>query len=509
MKRQLVGSVVWLMAGLAVLGGCSDPAKKPASKDVGVEDTAGTDVAVQTDTAVGPPEVPSPLPLYQDVTWTSWSPGKVLALTDKPVRRGLRELRGLIHAHSPYSHDACDNEPFDKDGKINQACWEDFRRDFCQVRHDFVFLTDHPTHFAEHEFPDVLLYDKARGDQLYNDKSGQAFANQAFCQGFRPQLIFAGAESSESMPTGLHGHVGNQQDRQRFYNEQSKEAFDKLHDTGAVILYAHTENRSDADILDFPLDGFEMYNLHANLMTRLADAVAIAGVLLAEGETMHPDLAMLGIVYEDPIYLTRWASVLSQGAKRVTTMGSDCHRNSLPMLLADGERVDSYRRMMGWFSNHLLVTPQADGSVQPEALQAALKNRRLYGVFEVLGYPEGFDFVASKQAGDQQTVYEMGDVVPLSGGVTLQVRVPTVARLDPAVTAPELETRILKATATGWQEVALHKGQGVLQVAVKEPGAYRAEVRLKAKHLLNWLGSKPDLADKQLVWIYANALYVQ
>jgi hypothetical protein len=282
-----------------------------------------------------------------------------------------------------------------------------------------------------------------------------------------------------------------------------------LHDTGAVILYAHTENRSDADILDFPLDGFEMYNLHANLMTRLADAVAIAGVLLAEGETMHPDLAMLGIVYEDPIYLTRWASVLSQGAKRVTTMGSDCHRNSLPMLLADGERVDSYRRMMGWFSNHLLVTPQADGSVQPEALQAALKNRRLYGVFEVLGYPEGFDFVASKQAGDQQTVYEMGDVVPLSGGVTLQVRVPTVARLDPAVTAPELETRILKATATGWQEVALHKGQGVLQVAVKEPGAYRAEVRLKAKHLLNWLGSKPDLADKQLVWIYANALYVQ
>lgn len=511
--RMGLAGVVTVVALAACSGKDDAPAKPDAGQPADTQAQTDATADAAADAQALPEPVAAPAPLYNDTTVTAWAPGTVLALTDQPTRRGLRELRGLIHAHSPYSHDACDGDPF-PGGKINQPCWEDFRRDFCTVRHDFVFLTDHPTHFAEYEFPDVLLYDPARGDQLYKDKAGQDFANLAFCKDWRPQFIFAGSESSESMPAGLHGHVGNKAERERFYGEQSKEAFDRLHQAGAVMLYAHTENRSDSDILDLPNDGFEMYNLHANLMKRLADAVTMAGVLTEPEEKMHPDLAMLGILWEDPIYLDRWASVLAKGGRRVTTLGSDCHRNSLPALLSDGERVDSYRRMMLWFSNHLLVTPEADGSVKPEALQTALLQRRLYGVFEAFGYAEGFDFVAAKPgtAGEQQ-VFEMGDVVPLVGGVTLQVRVPTVAKLAPGAELPVLTTRLLRATqqdgAGAWVEVARHIGPGVLQATVTEAGAYRAEVRIQPKHLKAWLGSQQQLADKEQVWVYANALYVE
>ena len=60
---------------------------------------------------------------------------------------------------------------------------------------------------------------------------------------------------------------------------------------------------------------------------------------------MQSDLILLGVMSEDPRYLKRWGSVLASGAKRVTTMATDCHRNTFKQLMQDGERVDSYRRI--------------------------------------------------------------------------------------------------------------------------------------------------------------------
>ena len=42
-------------------------------------------------------------------------------------------------------------------------------------------------------------------------------------------------------------------------------------------------------------------------------------------------------------------------SRAVTTVGTDCHRNTFPQLLPDGERIDSYRRMMLW-TNDVLVS---------------------------------------------------------------------------------------------------------------------------------------------------------
>src|SRR5690606_21582027 len=123
-----------------------------------------------------------------------------------------------------------------------------------------------------------------------------------------------------------------------------------------------------------------------------------------------PDLVALLLMSEDERYLSTWGSALASGRRFVTTMGSDCHRNTFTSLLADDERVDSYRRAMSWFANHLLVRPDDDGHWDDRHLKEALREGRLYGSFDVLGFPVGFDFHAA--AGDDVT--EMGGEVTRS-----------------------------------------------------------------------------------------------
>ena len=43
-----------------------------------------------------------------------------------------------------------------------------------------------------------------------------------------------------------------------------------------------------------------------------------------------------------------------------------------------------------------------------------------------------------------------------------------------------------------------------------EPGAYRAEVRIRPLHLHGYLGDYEHLADEEnYVWIYANPIYLE
>src|SRR5262249_41443003 len=158
--------------------------------------------------------------------------------------------------------------------------------------------------------------------------------------------------------------------------------------------------------------------------------------------------------------------------KRVTTMATDCHRNTFPTLMQDGERIDSYRRLMVWFSNHLLVHPQADGSWDDRDLKDALRAGRLYGAFEVMGYPEGFDYHAESDS----SVAEMGGEVALADHPVLQVSRPSVLHLDPTREPPVLTMRILRAIDGGFEEVA--SGDQHLIFWPSQPGAYRAEVRM-------------------------------
>jgi hypothetical protein len=432
----------------------------------------------------------------------SWKPGLVYSSAASTAARGLLDLRGAIHAHSVHSYDACDNEPKSDSGAIDEQCFEDFRRGLCESKHDFVMLSDHRRTFEETEFPEALLYRPDRGDTLVA-RGGDAVASWAACPEAPPILILAGAEE-KLMPVGLERHAAPAAERHELYGATSPEAIAALRAAGAIVLVPHPEAWTVDELAALPIDGLEMYNLHLNAIASAIDLVAMTRMAADTPELLpHPDLALLPIVTEIGDYLTRWGSLLARGQRRVATLGTDCHRNAVPQLLPDGERFDSYRRMLIAFSNHLLVRAEPDGSWDDRQLKDALRSGRLYGAFEYLGYPSGFDYHALEATAPR----EMGDEVSLAKGVELRVRRPTVARLDPSAKPPEITARILRAREAGWDEVAIAAGD--LSFGVSEPGAYRAEIRMRAHHLVPYLSSYAELVEQRdFVWIYSNPIYV-
>ncbi|MEZ4221965.1 MAG: hypothetical protein R3B13_13615 [Polyangiaceae bacterium] len=433
----------------------------------------------------------------------TFQPSMVARTPSTPGSRGFLDRRGLIHAHSVYSHDACDGEPRDPGtDAINAPCLQDFRDGVCATQHDFVMLTDHNESFARSEYPDVLLHDAKKGDQLL-ERGGGPVANWLACPDGSKTLILAGTET-ETMPVGLEGHVADTpEERSAVYGAKTPEALATLKAQGAVSLLQHTEDWTVDELSTMPIDGFEMYNLHANTFAGAAAVFGLVGKVPQPELLPHSDLVIAPIFNEDPAYLSRWGGTLARGVKRVTTMGTDCHRNSIPGLLPDGERIDSYRRMMIWFSNHLLVSPGTDGGYDDLSLKEALRAGRLYGAFEYLGYPDGFDFHA--ESADK--IHEMGAELKLSAGVTLSATAPAVLGLSKADAQPTLRTVVYRAKADGWDQVA--DGGKSVTFSVDKTGAYRVEVRMVPKHLKKFLVSYSDLAEQEFVWIYSNAIYVR
>ena len=478
-----------VLFGMALLTGCQGASSDDGEDGTGATEESGAESGDETGGTGG---VMGP-----------WEPGKVFPTPAGPTARGFLDRRGFIHSHSPYSHDACDDNPM-PDGKPDPNCMVNLREAICLVEADFMFLTDHREFFSDYDFPDVLLYNADFGDELI-ERGGGSVANRARCGPVDHEiLVMAGCESA-TMPVGLEGHVADTPSgRSDIYGDATPEAISAYKDKGAVVLVAHTESWEVDDLIDLPLDGFEMYNLHANLLGNFPAALSLVDkVKNGDPGLPHPDLIVFPIFWEDPIYLSKWAEVLSSGARRVTTMGTDSHENTFQDELADGERVDSFRRMMLWFSNHLLVEANEDGSFDDAALKAALGAGRLYGVFEYLGYAEGFDFHATS-GGD---VVEMGGEALLGDGVTLEVTMPSVQELDPDVEAPELSIHVYRAEGSEWVEVA--SATEDLSFEVSEAGAYRVEVRMVPRHVVDHLGDYADGAEDDRVWIYSNPIFVE
>ncbi len=476
-----------------------------------------------------------------------WKPGIAYATPSAPVYRGLVDRRGLIHAHNVHSHDACDNCPRTlADGTCpasgyagptipNSACFQQFRGDLCAAQLDYIFLSDHGGTFDTTEYPDAagiaasagnalflegdntMLYTQSMNDALVV-RNGVTVANRVTCPDGHQALLMPGNEGNNLMAVGLEEHTpdrayGTSTDPSGYPANTAAVVNTITEDrsSNAVVLVAHPEDLSEDELAAFPIDGFEMYNLHANALFTSYGLGAVANLILnlqPGGDPTqiptNPDVAFLAIFNEDARYLSRWAHVASLGLKRVMTMGSDCHQNAIPPIMSDGMRGDRYQRVMRWFSNHLLVTPHADGSWDDSNLKAALQAGRLYGSFEALGYPVGFDYHA--MAGG--ATVEMGGDVPLSASPVLSVTLPAIEDLDPAKTPPAFTVRILQASGENWTEVA--SGPGDLTFAPTQPGAYRAEIREIPYHLKDDMG---PVARRYLshdyVWIYSNPIYVR
>jgi hypothetical protein len=279
-----------------------------------------------------------------------------------------------------------------------------------------------------------------------------------------------------------------------------------MRDAGATIWIPHTEQRTTPELLTLAPDGIEVYQLHANLDPDIREmylGLPSAGAIQAVAEFAdtnpggpEPDLALLSFLAPNTPSLTRWDELLAMGRKVAGSGGTDAHQNALPILLKDGERGDSYRRMLRWFSNVALVADRADIT----QIETALRAGRMFVAFEIMGTPVGFDVHAGPA--------ELGGEVTV--GTSLEVSVPQVRNLDPSLPAPEIKATVWRVTANGPTAVATGPGP-TLSVPMDQPGAYRVEISIVPHHLAPYLRDLQSMgwADRELPWIYASPIYAR
>lgn len=413
--------------------------------------------------------------------------------------RGLLPHRAVVHVHSVYSHDACDEAAQDEAGGTNEPCLERFRRALCQARVDAAFLTEHDRWLVRADsLAEALLI--RPGDRPVTVE-GRLAANRLACG----TLLLAGAENT-LMPVGFDSLPrGTPEERRAFYDAEGPEASEAFHRYGAVVLMPHPENTSLQRIAALRPDGIEIYNPHSNFaprhrrpqgLSRLGGYVRLVPFVLRLTDT-HPDLALLSIFRANHVAIARWDALLSR--RMVFGFGaSDAHENALPIRLADGERGDAYSRMVPWVTNALLV--EAPGG--PAAVEAALRAGRFYTVLEAWGTPSGFDFHLRDRSG----AVEMGRTVQFAPGQRLVVRPPVVAGLAGPLPEPEIRIRVYRIE--GRSRTVVAESGGALDVPVPGPGAYRVEVGIVPRHLAPYLGNGPGDDLREVPWIYSNPVRV-
>ncbi|MCC7541088.1 MAG: succinate dehydrogenase assembly factor 2 [Deltaproteobacteria bacterium] len=495
----------WVMVGLVVVGsacgdddGAStdrDATTTPPPSDLGAGDPDGATPDAGAILDAGPEPPP-------------W-PRSGMPTSELGDRRGRRLARAIIHAHSVWSHDACDGDP-QPDGGINEPCLADFRRMTCEAQIDVVMLTEHDAHMGDGTFEDVVsLRD---GDERVEDADGNLVGKRLVCADGRRVLVTMGAEN-DLMPIGLLRHPTDEVGAPLHdaYNARSAAAADVFRAAGALVWQAHSEQWTADQVRESGLDGMEIYNLHANVGPDIReeflglDPLAPAEDLLMFASTrrgrLEPDLAFLTFFDENRPSLQRYDELVAEGMRIAGSAGTDCHQNVFQLELPDGERGDSYRRMMRWFGNYVLI----DGEPTHESVREALAARRLFIGFDAMGTPVGFDYVAESPSGE---TFEMGDTAPV--GSRLVVTTPTLGLggIEDALAPPTIRTRILRAAATGAVEVVSDTSDEVEWVAT-EPGAYRVEVRIVPEHVRPYIARIADRLVREHVWVYSNPIWVE
>ena len=433
-----------------------------------------------------------------------WQKGLAATADLYPTRRGLRDVRGIIHLHSVYSHDACDGHPL-VGGKPAQPCHENLRQALCATHQDYVMLTDHDGSMADQKWDDLFL--PRPGDESVMG-GGKHVASWLACPDGARILLQVGGEN-DVMPIGLEDHVAVEvEQRHALMNGTDAKSIAAFRSHGGLVAFAHTESKSLELLRAAKADAVEIYNLHANLdpkiralmgMDPTAPLVRLRPFLQPQGDSPEPDLAFLALSEDLPAELSKFQTLLAEGARVTATAGSDAHENTLQEPMLDGERGDSYRRVLRWFSNHLLLKELSAGAVK----EALLKGRA-YVLFELLGPARGFDARLEAKGG----VVEVGGEAKLSDAPTIVVDPPR-DEVAPGQLAPTLRVRIILADRAEGTEVASGDGTQPLRFAPTKPGAYRVEVRILPRHLQAYMGTAAAQLLREVPWIYTNPFYVR
>lgn len=417
--------------------------------------------------------------------------------------RELRELRTITHLHSHWSHDACDGNP-QPGGVPDEDCLQDLRDALCLTRIDVAFLSDHPTHAEEADLETLALF----RDDDERIVFGEGWANRMTCESGHAVLLLPGVESGSMMPFGIQAMTPGD------WNTGGVDAFERVREqTGAAMWINHAEEKTVEALAPLQPHGLELYQLHANLDPNIRrdylglEPFAYVGemgpFLFSEGHDLdvppEPDLGFLAFVTpNEPATVA--LETLGQTQRIGASGGTDAHQNVFSVDAGDGERIDSYRRMMRWF--HTRIRVSGDG---PHAAVDALKEARSWVVFEVVGTPLGFEFHAEDDA-----VHEVGSEVAHTDGLTLHVAPPTLDPRSPrGEEAPEVRTTVYRATPER-TVLAEWTGSEARDLGVPGPGVYRVEVHITPRHLEPYLG---DLAEeftaREVPWIYSGAVFVR
>lgn len=558
---MLMPGALFVMASLAGSLGCDSGSTSPAADatadgaatDAKGADANGHDAQVQMDT-------------ISDVVAGD------LVLSDAMPPSPYQEVRGLIHLHSIYSHDGCDDQGF-INGQPNTQCLQELRDALCTEKFDFVMLSDHPSHMSDYTLVEDMLHEAAAGDQLVQHQ-GKPIANRITCSNGHQALVSVGFESKHMMPLGLFDKP-SMDDLYLGIDDSSdltqvKQQVQALKDLGAVVAMVHSEEPdiSASVIDDGGFEAMEWYNIHANFSTLIGKDTLSADVnnipqlttlvskILGLNDFMtndpsgsHPDLVYLLFLDVMPTEgFDKWRTV--QQSRSITgILGSDIHRNVVVdasmcagvmqlvcagalalvegslgsplsdgiknlllqggnIIMSDGERVDSYARLMRWMENRVLAS-----SKDQLAIQDALRAGRVYGVYTVFGDPSQFYFVA-EQGGN---TLQMGETA--SGSALLRVGAPGRPVFMELGGAPftqadalnaELRTRLMRIDGAGTSLVHEENGLGVtITKQVTQPGAYYVEIRITPKHLTAALGTAQALASKEYLWVISNPIFVE
>lgn len=428
--------------------------------------------------------------------------------TEMGVRRGLTPARGIVHLHSPYSHDACDGDPR-PGGVPDEACLGDLRTALCTTRMDYAALTDHDDTMADEAFE--TLFSMRDTDQAVMDGASRQVASRLHCADGHEVLITVGGEN-ELMPIMLDRHVtaATTQERHDIYNGDTPVAAQAFRDAGGLVWIPHSEQRTVDHIREIAPNGMEIYQLHANIDPDIrADFLGLdaSGAITAVVEFAdtndggpEPDLALMSFLSPNFPSIDKWDQLLGEGVKLVGTGGTDAHENALPITLRDGERGDSYRRMLRWFSNVVLTTGPGD----PAAIERDLAAGQVFLAFEMFGTPVGFDVHATGGA-----TAELGGEVAAAAGATLEVTLPTIYQLDPSLPVPEISAQVFRLDAGG-KTVVAEGSTPTLTAPLDQVGAYRVEIHITPHHLGGYFRDLgPELADKDYVWVYSSPIYVR
>ncbi|MFK7987410.1 MAG: hypothetical protein AB8I08_15420 [Sandaracinaceae bacterium] len=469
-----------LLLAAGFIAGCEDPEPVDAGMDASRPDAS-------TDAGPSLPEWPRGMPVEAE------------------TRRGRRLARSILHVHSPLSHDACDGEGW-VDGELrDEACLAHFREALCTLHIDAAMITDHVPHLDEVEL-DFGLWIRDEDEAVTNGE-GAVVASRMACPDGHRVLLMPGSEN-RLMPVLLERHPGEAGDldsMREAYEGNTEASRAELRAAGALIWQAHTEGRTVDELRESQLDGLELYNLHANVAPNIrqddlgldpASYVADLFLFARANSSLPPDLAVLSFLEANRPSLDRWDTLLAEGVEVAGSGGCDAHENTFPMALNDGERADSYRRMMYWIENILLVD-----EVSRAGVRDALDQGRFYVTTPALGRPEGFDFIAE----DGATISEMGEHAPV--GSTLTVTVPQLGAEFPSDPAPTVSTHLIRSAEGGGTEVAMTT-EDSLTFAADQAGAYRVEVRMTPEHARPYLSRRAEGLVREVVWVYSNPIFI-